>query len=46
MGGEGFMEMKNMKLWDMGLWKEYRVERERKRKVDDGKKRRGSRVCP
>lgn len=44
--GRGVDGDENMKLWDMGLWKEYGVKRERKRKVDDGKKRRGSRLCP
>lgn len=44
MGGGSVYGNENMKLVGYGIME--RVERERKRKVDDGKKRRGSRACP
>lgn len=50
MGGTGEAKIWG-KVWEyenmeFGIWDYGRVEGEKKRRVDDGKKRRGSRACP
>lgn len=45
-GNPGIWKLESLGICEYGGVSYGRIERERKRRVDDGKKRRGSRACP